>query len=104
MARSVEERDASSVVEFYVVGSDVLCDTSGFSGNHIGVADIVEQRCLTVVYVAHYGHDRRTGHKFVFGILFLMYGFDHFGRYEFSLVAEFVGYDIDGLGVESLVD
>src|SRR5215212_94205 len=44
-----------------LVGTDVLGDAAGLAGDHVGVADGVEQLGLAVVDVAHDGHDRRAG-------------------------------------------
>src|SRR5215218_2445447 len=44
-----------------LVGADVLGDAAGLAGDHVGVADGVEQLGLAVVDVAHDGHDRRAG-------------------------------------------
>lgn len=104
VTRGVEERDMASVLEFDVVGADMLCNTSGLACNDVGRTDIVEKRCLTVVHVTHDGDNRRTRHEFVLGVLLLMYGLDHFGRNVFRLEAELLGNDVDGLGVETLVD
>ena len=43
VARSVEEGDLSAVLQFYVVGTDVLGDAACLTSNHVGVADEVEQ-------------------------------------------------------------
>ncbi len=104
MARSVKEGDVAAVREFHVIGTDMLGDAAGLACDHVGIADIVEKRSLAVVYVAHDGHDRRAGHEFVFRILFLLDGFHNLSRNVFGLVAEFLGHDVDGLGVETLVD
>ncbi len=56
----VEECYMAAVGQFYVVGADVLGYTASFPGDYVGFADIVEQRCLTVVNVPHHGYDRRT--------------------------------------------
>ena len=44
-----------------LVGADVLGDAAGLAGDHVGVADAVEQLGLAVVDVAHDGDDRRAG-------------------------------------------
>ena len=44
-----------------LVGADVLGDATGLAGDHVGVADLVEQLRLAVVDVAHDGDDRRRG-------------------------------------------
>ena len=38
----------------------MLGDAAGLAGNHVGVADGVEQRGLAVIDMAHDGDDRRT--------------------------------------------
>ena len=43
-----------------LVGADVLGDAAGLAGDHVGVADAVEQLGLAVVDVAHDGDDRRA--------------------------------------------
>ena len=47
---------------FHVVGADVLRDAAGFARRHLGAADVVQQRGLAVVDVAHDGDDRRARH------------------------------------------
>ena len=58
VARGVEEGDLLAVL-FDLIGADMLGDAAGFAGDHVGLADGVEQRGLAVVDVAHDGHDRR---------------------------------------------
>ena len=41
-----------------LVRADVLGDAAGLAGDHVGVADLVEQLGLAVVDVAHDGDDR----------------------------------------------
>ena len=41
---------------FNVVGADVLRDAAGFARCHLGATDVVEQRGLAMVHVAHDGH------------------------------------------------
>ncbi len=60
-----------------VIGADVLGDTAGLAGHDVGLADVIEQRGLAVVDVAHDGHDRRTGHQLLralFGLVQLGFG------------------------------
>ena len=59
VARRVEEGD-DALVGFDVVRADVLGDAAGFAGGDLGAADVVEQRGLAVVDVAHDGDHRRT--------------------------------------------
>ena len=42
-----------------LVGADVLGDAAGLAGDDVGRADLVEQRRLAVVDVAHHGDHRR---------------------------------------------
>ena len=48
---------------FTLYRADVLCDAAGLACDNVGLADVVEQRGLAVVYVAHDGHYRRTALK-----------------------------------------
>ena len=57
MARGIQEGDRAAV-DLNGVGADVLGDAAGLAGDDVGVADVVEQRGLAVVDVAHDHHDR----------------------------------------------
>ena len=50
---------------FDVIGADVLRDAARFAGRDTTGPDVVEQRGLAVVDVAHDGDDRRARHRFV---------------------------------------
>ena len=52
-----------AVAEVRLVGADVLGDAAELAGDHVGLADRVQQLGLAVVDVAHDGHDRRTRHQ-----------------------------------------
>ncbi len=104
VTRGIEERDVASVVQLDIVCADMLRDTSGLAGNHVGLADIVQQRRLTVVHVAHDGHDGRTALQFLLLVLNMLYGLGHVCGYEFGLESELLGHDVDGLGIQALVD
>ncbi len=43
VSRSVEECEVASVGELDVVGSDVLCNATGLTGDYIGFAYVVEK-------------------------------------------------------------
>ena len=59
VARRVEEGD-DAARGLDVVRADVLGDAAGLAGGDLGAPDVVEQRRLAVVDVAHHRHHRRT--------------------------------------------
>src|SRR5215212_7129232 len=62
VARGVDEGHQATVgARPDLVGTDVLGDAAGLAGDHVGVADGVQQLGLAVVDVAHDGHHRRAG-------------------------------------------
>src|SRR6185437_399816 len=102
----VEESDMLAAGQRDVVGTDVLRDTTGFTRHDIGLADVVEQRRLTVVDVTHDRDDWRTRLELLVGIL------DGRSRVEIGgvllflhrLEAELSGDELDLIEVETLVD
>ncbi len=69
MSRGVDKGDCAVdtlVLNVYLVGTDVLGDSTGFASDDVGVANGVEQTGLTVVDVTHNGDDRRASFEFVF--------------------------------------
>ncbi|OWK26193.1 hypothetical protein AJ87_01930 [Rhizobium yanglingense] len=59
VAGGVDEGDLLTVL-FHLISADMLRNAAGFTGNHVRMADGVEQRGFAVVDVAHDGDDRRT--------------------------------------------
>ena len=53
VAGRVEERDHLAARCRHMIRADVLRNATGFTGDDIGFADVVEQRCLAMVDVAH---------------------------------------------------
>ena len=104
MTRCVEECDVSSVGELDVVGSDMLCDASCLTSDHVCLADVVEKRCLAVVYVSHDCDDRRTALEVFLLVFNNLDGFGDIGADEFGCESEFLGNYIDCLRIETLVD
>ena len=104
VARGVEEGDATAVLQLHGVGTDVLSDTASLAGYDVGVADVVEQRSLTVVNVTHDGNHWWTFFE-IFGVVHLIVdSLGNFGTGIFGLETELLGHDIDGLSVETHVD
>jgi hypothetical protein len=57
VAGRVDEGDLLAVL-LDLIGTDVLGDSTRFTGDHVRVANTVEQSRLTVVDVTHHGDDR----------------------------------------------
>jgi hypothetical protein len=68
VARSVEEGDRVIAV-VHLVGANVLGDPARLSGSHLGLADRVQQRSLSVVDVAHDRHHRRALDELLLGVI-----------------------------------
>ena len=104
VTRGIKESNAASIIELYVVSTDVLSDTACLSGNDIGLSDIVEERGLTMVNVSHHGNDRSTWHEIILVILSFLHSFLHLSADIFRCETELFSYDIDGFSVQSLID
>ena len=103
VARGVEESDFLTV-QLHAVSTDVLRDTARFTFDDVGFADVVEQRRLTVIDVAHHRNDGRTRHEVFLVVDFVGDGLLNVGRYEFDLESELLGDDDQCFGIEPLVD
>jgi hypothetical protein len=90
-----------------VIGADVLRDAAGFAAGDAGAADVVEQRGLAVVDVAHHGDHRRRG-RFSAGVdcalLDRQEGIRVVELGGDGLVAHFLDHDHRRFLVEHLVD
>src|SRR5690606_32509406 len=62
VAGRIEERDRP-LRRLHVIRADVLRDAARLAGRDARAANVVEQRGLAVVHVAHHGHNRRTRHR-----------------------------------------
>ena len=105
VTRSIEESDVLTILQLHVIRTNVLGDTTCLTSNHVGITDMVEERCLTVVYVTHDGYDWAAFGDILFvdnliGIDFL----NHFGRNELSREAKLLGNEVDGFCIKALVD
>ena len=101
---SIKEGYLATAFQGHTIGTDMLGNTTCLTGNHIGIADIVEQRGLTVVYVTHYGYDWSTWNQVVLIIHFLAHGLLNLGTHVFGLETELLSYHVDGLRIQALVD
>ncbi len=59
MAWGIQKAD-DAAIGFDVVRADVLGDAAGFARGDLGATDVVQQRSLAVIDVAHDGDHRRT--------------------------------------------
>ncbi len=73
------------IVDFDLIGADVLGDASGFVFGDPGFADRVQQRGFSVIDMSHDGDNGRAGHVVFRQILFrfffkpqFQFGSDHF--------------------------
>ena len=82
----------------------MLRDSAGLSGDHVGIAYIVEQRGFAVVDVSHHGHYRRTRHEVLLAVLLGVDRLLYLDGHELDLEPELLGHDDQSLGVEPLVD
>lgn len=83
----------------------MLGDTTGLTGDDVSVTDVVEQRGLTVIDVTHDGDDWAARLDIL--LIDHLVGIDlvhHVGRYILGSEAELLGHEVDGLGIETLVD
>ena len=105
----VDESDRLAL-PLHAVGADVLGDATGFAGDHVGLADLVEQQRLAVVDVSHHRHDgrsRRGGNLVVLVVfvkelreergLLLLAGIDHV-----HAGADFGGVELDHVIAQAL--
>ena len=100
----VEEGDRTAIFEADIVGTDVLCDAAGLTGDDVGVANVVEQGGFTVVDVTHDGDDGSAGLEIFVAVDFFDDGFLHFCADKLGAEAKFVGHHLNGLLIEALVD
>ena len=101
---SIEECDMAPVGQLHIIRTYMLGDTACLTGNNISFANIVEKRSLAMVDVTHDGDNRRTALEVFLAVFLLMNGIGNLCRHIFCREAEFVGHDIDSLGIKTLVD
>jgi hypothetical protein len=104
VARRVEEGDLLARRQLDVIGADVLGDSPRLARHDVRFPDVVEQRSLAVVNVAHDGHDRRPGYQ----LLRALHGLIQLGLrrvlvFLYRLEAKGGGDQLDLVEVEALV-
>ena len=104
MSRSVEEGYLAAVGKPYVICSDVLRNAACLTCNDVGIADVVEQRSLSVVHMSHHSNNGGARHEVVLVVVLLGYRLRHFCTDILCLEAEFVCNKVYRLGVKALVD
>ena len=104
MTRSIQECDESPILQLYVISADVLGDATSLAFNHIGVTDVVQKRCLTMVYVSHHGNDGCARQQVVLVVDFFSDSLLNLCTHIFGLEAKLIGNQVDGLGIQSLID
>ena len=105
VARGVQEGDMSAIGKGDIICSNVLGNSSGLSGNYIGLADVVQQGGLSVVYVSHYGYNWRSWKKVLrlVCLIFLIYGLLQLCCYKVYLIAKLLCNKHKGLCIQPLV-
>ena len=104
MARRID-KGHDAIRRFDLIGADVLGNAASLARDHIGLAQRIEQRRLTVIDVAHDGHDRRTRFQLFFGICLASQPFDHIGfRHALDLMAHFLGDELCGISIDQIID
>ena len=106
VTRRIQEGDGFTTWHFHMIGSNMLCDTSRFSGYHIGIADIVEQGCFTMVNVTHDGDNGGTGTQVLRCIFIILFLHLHLllHVYELYFITKLTGYEFYHFSIETLVD
>ena len=103
VSRSIKECHLLPILQCNAVCTDMLCNTTGFTCNYIGISDMIEQRSLTVVDVSHHRYNRCTRYKIVLVVNIFTDSFLHFCTDIFGLETEFICHHINGFGIKSLV-
>ncbi len=104
VSRCVKERYQTFVFKPYTVGPDMLRYAACFSGDDIGIADIVKQRCFAMVHVSHHGNNGRPFTEIHGIILLFLDGVMNLCSHEFNLESEFFGNKDHRFGIQALVD
>ena len=105
MAGGVQEGDGLAA-HVHLIGADVLGDAAGLAGDHVGVADIVQQGGLAVVHVAHDHHHGGAGDQILLlvlgGVNELLLDGDH--HFLLHLAAQLHSHQGGGVVVDDLAE
>ena len=105
MARRIQEGDRLAV-DLNGIGTDCLRNAAGFSGGYVGIANIVQQGGLAVVYMAHNHNDRGTGDE-IFRLILTVVDqalFHRDNNFLFDLAAEFHRHESCGVIINHIGD
>src|SRR6056297_1290693 len=105
VTRRVEERDRRARGRAHLIGADVLRDAPGLAGDHVRLPDLVQERGLAVVDMAHDRDHRRTRLQILVLVLVGDDGLLDVGlRDAHDVVPELLDQQLRRLGVERVVD
>ena len=104
VARCIEECYLPSVIKCYPIGSDMLCDTTGFTCNNICSSYVIEELCFPMIYMSHYSNNRRSWFEIFCFIINLAYCIKQFSADKFDFISEFIGKKSHSLSIEPLVN
>ena len=104
MAWCIEECNLTTILQFHVVGTDVLGDTTSLTSNHVCVTDMVEQRSLTMINMSHHRYNRGASHEIVLIVFLLSNSVLNLCTDVFGSKTELLSYNIDSLSIEALID
>ena len=105
VAGCIDEGDPAAGGRRHLISADVLRDAAGLRGRYVGRADGVEQRSLAVIDVAHDGDDRRARQQVRWIVRRVEHAFFDVGFGDAAHgVAEFLGDELGGVGVDRIGD
>src|SRR5205807_5052219 len=104
VTRRIEERDVAAFGGRHFIRADMLCDTARFTGDNVRFANIIEQRCFTVIDMTHDRNDRRARLE---RLRLVHYIFERIGGellLEFDRESKFIGDELDRSLLEPTID
>ena len=82
----------------------MLGNSSSFTGDNIGLTNMVKQRCFTMVNVTHHRNNRRSRHHILWRVLFSFNGFNNFHTHKLHFVAKLLSNNGNCFSIQSLVN